>query len=155
MVVAVETLARSQSRAGARIGNRRGRMSTQERPADGIRINVPDESSMVTVASGEAFVVEIEDGRRVVYLRHDDARRLLNGGLPCCFPWREANATLAETLGPPPKPTVGIHASVLAAARNAAPRADHRVYRHVRSILLSSRHQQLTSAMGRLCSLPK
>ncbi len=52
-------------------------MSTQERPADGIRINVPDESSMVTVASGEAFVVEIEDGRRVVYLRHDDARRLL------------------------------------------------------------------------------
>jgi hypothetical protein len=109
MVVAVETLARSQSRAGARIGNRRGRMSTQERPADGIRINVPDESSMVTVASGEAFVVEIEDGRRVVYLRHD-ARRLLNGGLPCCFPWREANATLAETLGLPPKPTVGIHA---------------------------------------------
>jgi hypothetical protein len=115
MVVAVETLA--QSKAGARIGNRRGRMSTQERPADGIRINVPDESSMVTVASGEAFVVEIEDGRRVVYLRHDDARRLLNGGLPCCFPWREANATLAETLGPPPKPTGGIHASVLAAAR--------------------------------------
>jgi hypothetical protein len=99
-------------------------MSTHERPADGICLNVPDESSIVTVASGEAFAVEIEDGRRVAYLRPDDARRLLNSGLPCCVPWREANPpALAERLGAPSKPEPGIHiASALAAKYSPAPR---------------------------------
>jgi hypothetical protein len=83
-------------------------MSTKERPADGICVFVPDESSIVTVASGEPFAVEVENGRRVVYLRPDDARRLLNSGLECCIPWREANMALAEAIGAPPKLEPGI-----------------------------------------------
>ena len=97
-------------------------MSTKERPADGVCVAVPDESSIITVASGEPFLVEIENGRRVVYLPRDDARSRLNSGLPESLPWKALNAELASWLGAMPKEPPGINLARLQMAHYQATR---------------------------------
>jgi hypothetical protein len=97
-------------------------MSTKERPADGVCVAVPDESSIITVASGEPFLVEIENGRRVVHLPRDDARALLNSGTPESVAWRALNAELSAWLMPMSKPEAGINVAALQMARHHATR---------------------------------
>jgi hypothetical protein len=86
-------------------------VSTKERPANGVCVLLPvgNETSIVTTANGEPYLVEIENGRRVIYLPRDDARMLLNSGLPESLAWREANMQLADWLGRPPQESPGIN----------------------------------------------
>jgi hypothetical protein len=66
---------------------------------------VPNESSMIMISDGAARYVEIDaNGHRTVWLGTDEARTLLNSGLPSCVLWREANMALTERLGQISKP---------------------------------------------------
>jgi hypothetical protein len=73
-------------------------------PANTVCVVVPGEMPTVITADGKAHEVTVDElGRRTVHIQPDDARRLINSGLPCCMPWLEANGGLAQTIGPPPK----------------------------------------------------
>jgi hypothetical protein len=75
-----------------------------------VLVNVPNETSVVTDASGEPHYVEIDQaGRRVVWLPVATARAMLNSGLPCSLEWKSVNMALAAALGAPPKPEPGLH----------------------------------------------
>jgi hypothetical protein len=77
--------------------------------SDLVCLIVPGEASTIITSDGESHLVKIDEaGRRFVWIKSAFARSMLNSGLPCCIQWREANATLAEALGHPPKPTPGI-----------------------------------------------
>jgi hypothetical protein len=73
---------------------------TRDIPAGHVCVVVPNDSSVITTPDGEPHLVEIDpQGRRVVWISADHTRALLNSGLPCSLPWKEANMQLAANLG--------------------------------------------------------
>lgn len=73
-----------------------------------VRLRVPLDSSTIVAASGDVVMVTLEAGERWAELLLDDARLLLNSGLPDNLPWRELNPHLVNMLGPIPKEHPGI-----------------------------------------------
>ena len=81
-------------------------------PADTVLVVVPpnNECCVVIDASGHPHYAEVDaDGCRKVWLPAETARAMLNGGLPHCIAWREANMSLSASLGPVPKLQPGIN----------------------------------------------
>jgi hypothetical protein len=73
---------------------------TRDVPAGHVCVVVPIDSSVITTPDGEPHLVQIDQqGRRVVWISAEHARVLLNSGLPCSLPWKEANMQLAANLG--------------------------------------------------------
>ena|ERR1700722_19965720 len=64
-----------------------------------VRLNVPEISHMQT-ADGVIHTVEIDDAGRFIMIEARLARRMICTGLPSSLPLRDANAKLAEALGP-------------------------------------------------------
>jgi hypothetical protein len=76
---------------------------------DLVVVFVPGEATMVITPDGREHPTQVdENGRRYVEIKTDFARVMLNSGLPCSLAWKEANAALAERLGPMPKFAPGI-----------------------------------------------
>jgi hypothetical protein len=92
---------------------------------DIVTVTVPNEYSVIETPDGHSHIVAVDtDGRRTVTISAEHARVMLNSGLPCSIPWKQANAELAERLGPLPKPEPGLHiASYLRAQAAIAPRS--------------------------------
>lgn len=103
--------------------------SRPQRPADFAKVLVPAnlEISNLTGISGASYLVEIENGRRVVWCSEPDALGMIDSALSVA--WLEANATLRSQLkererqrGGRPPPWRGMRWSdVLQAAHDARP----------------------------------
>jgi hypothetical protein len=74
-----------------------------------VRVRVPIESTTIIAASGDVVEVVVdENGQRWAEMLPDDARLMLNSGLPESLPWRDANPHLVSMLGPVPKQQPGV-----------------------------------------------
>ena len=90
------------------------------RPADFVRVIVPDDVTHLYGISGEAYLVETENGQRVAWMRPDDAYAAINSPLSVAF--FEANANLRNALGFKPPPPRGIRlADMLQALEDSRP----------------------------------
>jgi hypothetical protein len=89
-----------------------------------VRIQVPGESTHLITATGEQVNVRVEDGKRWAEIDAEDARSVLNSGLPDCVAWRELNPGLVGILPPAPPPPRGIRwADLIQAAEDARQRS--------------------------------
>ncbi len=68
---------------------------------DAVCVVVPSETAVIITADGKTHRLEIDaNGRRIVWLRTDQARLLLNIGLPCCLQWKSAHDALRQSARP-------------------------------------------------------
>ncbi len=81
------------------------------RPSDFVKVIVPGDPSHVYGVSGEPYLVEIEDGRRVAWMAPDDARTMIRSPLNLAF--FELNAELRARLGAKAPQPRGIRGSDL------------------------------------------
>ena len=79
------------------------------RPANFVKVIVPDDVSHLYGISGEAYIVESENGRRVCWMAVDDALAVISSPLNLAF--FELNTDLRNTLGVKPPPPRGIRLS--------------------------------------------
>ena len=90
------------------------------RPADFVKIAVAGEPSHIFGISGVSYLVEVEDGQRIVWMSLDDAKAQVGSSLN--LPFFEVNTALRERLGAKPTPSRGIRWSDLVqAAEDAQP----------------------------------
>jgi hypothetical protein len=90
------------------------------RPADFVKVIVPGEPSHVFGVSGSAYLVEVENDRRICWMSPDDAKTQISSSLNAAF--FEANGDLRARLGTKPAPARGIRwVDLMQAAEDARP----------------------------------
>jgi hypothetical protein len=91
-----------------------------------VSIQVPgDSTTHLIAASGETISVTVDAaGKRWADIDAEDARSILNSGMPDCVAWRELNPGLVGILPPAPPPPRGVRwADLIQAAEDARQRS--------------------------------
>jgi hypothetical protein len=86
-------------------------MTTQFDRVRIVRLNVPMEVSHVGTPDGNLHPVELDGAGRFIKIKAEIAQQMICTGLPSSIPLRDANAALADALGPfKPEPGINLRA---------------------------------------------